>query len=89
MDPDPISLFLPLASFDFITTLNGFFLIALLICSALISGAEVALLPLTKANIDEGLENKSVSIDRAVIKLVQKMTEKGFTVLIIKPSSPF
>lgn len=38
-------------------------LIILLMCSALISGAEVALFSLTKSKLDKGLENKSPSME--------------------------
>ncbi|NNE31271.1 MAG: gliding motility-associated protein GldE [Winogradskyella sp.] len=58
MDPEPTVLFLHTLAINtsFITSI--ILLIVLLICSALISGAEVALFSLTKSNIDDGLENK-------------------------------
>ena len=59
MDPEPTVLISHLLAIytSFITSI--IILIILLMCSALISGAEVALFSLTKSNLDEGLENKS------------------------------
>ncbi len=59
MDPEPTVLIshLVVISSSFITSI--IILIILLMCSALISGAEVALFSLTKSNIDEGIEKKS------------------------------
>ena len=59
MDPEPTVLISHLLAVNtsFITSI--IILIILLMCSALISGAEVALFSLTKSNLDEGLENKS------------------------------
>ena len=59
MDPEPTVLISHLLAINtsFITSI--IILIILLMCSALISGAEVALFSLTKSNLDEGLENKS------------------------------
>ena len=59
MDPEPAVLIshLVVISSSFITSI--IILIILLMCSALISGAEVALFSLTKSNIDEGIEKKS------------------------------
>jgi magnesium and cobalt exporter, CNNM family len=59
LDPEPTVLISHLLAINtsFITSI--IILIILLMCSALISGAEVALFSLTKSNLDEGLENKS------------------------------
>ena len=59
MDPEPTVLIshLVVISSSFITSI--IILIILLMCSALISGAEVALFSLTKSNIDEGIEKRS------------------------------
>ncbi|EPR73207.1 Hemolysin-like protein [Winogradskyella psychrotolerans RS-3] len=59
MDPEPTVLIssLLIANASFITSI--IIIIILLTCSALISGAEVAVFSLTKTNLDEGLENKS------------------------------
>ena len=62
MDPEPTVLIsnLLITNTSFITSIV--LLIVLLVCSALISGAEVALFSLTKSNIDEGIENKSATM---------------------------
>jgi len=59
LDPEPTVLIshLVVISSSFITSI--IILIILLMCSALISGAEVALFSLTKSNIDEGIEKRS------------------------------
>ncbi|MCA0152187.1 gliding motility-associated protein GldE [Winogradskyella vincentii] len=62
MDPEPsvlISIFLAINT-SFLTSI--ILLVILLACSAMISGAEVAIFSLTKSNIDEGIENKSVKM---------------------------
>jgi len=62
LDPEPTVLIsnLLITNTSFITSIV--LLIVLLVCSALISGAEVALFSLTKSNIDEGIENKSATM---------------------------
>ena len=50
MDPDPPSLILSFISLEFSQVLSLLILVALLICSALISGAEVAFFSLTPSD---------------------------------------
>lgn len=59
MDPEPsiLNTIFLISNTSFVTSV--ILLIVLLICSALISGAEVAIFSLTKSNINEGIENKS------------------------------
>ncbi|WP_053976874.1 gliding motility-associated protein GldE [Mangrovimonas xylaniphaga] len=58
MDPEPPSFILPLISIN-VPLISGIvLLVVLLICSALISGAEVAFFSLTRSDIDNGLEEK-------------------------------
>ena len=52
MDPDPEPLLLS-ASIDFLTSINIVVLLILLICSALISGTEVAFFSLSQTDLDE------------------------------------
>lgn len=59
MDPDPSSLKNLLDAINFSIVTGFALLLLLLICSALISGAEVALFSLSKKDIEEGLEEKS------------------------------
>ena len=62
MDPEPYSLVFLINSIDasFVSGIILFFF--LLLCSALISGSEVALFSLSRAEIDEELEEKSSAI---------------------------
>lgn len=59
MDPEPTVLISNLLITNTSFIISIVILIILLMCSALISGAEVAIFSLTKSNLDEGLENKS------------------------------
>ncbi|WP_439128731.1 gliding motility-associated protein GldE [Polaribacter sp.] len=80
MDPDPESLFFLLASFDFITTLNGITLIALLISSALVSGTEVAFFSLSQTDLNE-LSNNGKQ-DNIVVTLLERPRKLLATILI-------
>ena len=59
MDPEPSRLFITLLTTNTSLLISILILILLLFCSALISGAEVALFSLTKTDINTGLEEKS------------------------------
>lgn len=81
MDPDPISIIIYLNATD-VSVVSGFVLLfLLLVCSALISGAEVALFSLTRLDIDTGLEEKSKSIE-IVSKLLKKPQKLLATILV-------
>ena len=63
MEPDPLYLVISLLTLD-ITLISGFvILFVLLLCSALISGSEVALFSLTQVEIDEELEDNSKAME--------------------------
>jgi gliding motility-associated protein GldE len=81
LDPEPTVLFsnLLVSSTSFITSVV--LLILLLICSALISGAEVALFSLTKSNIDDGIENKSQTM-LMIAKLLERPKKLLATILV-------
>ncbi|WP_243878653.1 gliding motility-associated protein GldE [Winogradskyella pelagia] len=81
MDPEPSVFILNIVVTDtsFITSIA--LLIVLLVCSGLISGAEVALFSLTKANIDEGLDNKSVPM-KIIADLLKKPKKLLATILV-------
>ena len=81
MDPEPISIFLLLAfKFDFLVTINSIALIVLLICSALISGTEVAFFSLSQTQLDEQA-NKTKG-ESLVVKLLEKPKKLLATILI-------
>ena len=81
MDPEPISIFLLLAfKFDLLITINSITLIILLICSALISGTEVAFFSLSQSQIDEQAEKtKGKSL---VVQLLENPKKLLATILI-------
>ena len=81
MDPDPFSLIIYLNTIDVSIAFGFVILFFLLLCSALISGAEVALFSLTKIDIDTALEEKSKPIE-IVSKLLQKPQKLLATILI-------
>lgn len=81
MDPEPTVLIstLLITSTSFITSI--ILLIVLLICSALISGAEVALFSLTKSNIDEGVGKKSVAM--SIIAMLLERPKKLLATILV------
>ncbi|WP_430466949.1 gliding motility-associated protein GldE [Winogradskyella ouciana] len=81
MDPEPTVLIsnLLLTNTSFITSV--ILLIVLLGCSALISGAEVALFSLTKSNVDEGMENNSAAM-QIIAKLLERPKKLLATILV-------
>ena len=81
MDSEPFSIFLFLAlKFDLLIFINSFTLIILLICSALISGTEVAFFSLSQTQLNEQSEKtKGKSL---VVKLLEKPKKLLATILI-------
>ncbi|WP_066222068.1 gliding motility-associated protein GldE [Formosa haliotis] len=71
MDPDPSSILIFLSSINLPLIFGVILLCVLLICSALISGAEVALFSLTTTDIDEGIES-----DTKAIQIISKLLER-------------
>ncbi|MGJ5642693.1 gliding motility-associated protein GldE [Formosa sp. S-31] len=81
MDPDPSS-FISLLSALNISVIIGFILLCVLLtCSALISGAEVALFSLTRPDIEEGLQNDEKSI-QIIAKLLERPKKLLATILV-------
>ncbi|PCJ95434.1 MAG: magnesium/cobalt efflux protein [Flavobacteriaceae bacterium] len=85
MDPDPLSLLLYFSVFDSAIALKTIILIVLLICSALISGAEVAFFGLSKTDINK-LEEEKKSTGIIVVKLLEKPKKLLATILIANNS---
>lgn len=81
MDPEPASIFLTIAfSIDWLLTLDSIGLVLLLICSALISGTEVAFFSLSQTVLDKHAEEtKGESL---VIRLLQRPKKLLATILI-------
>ena len=81
MDPDPIGLFIYFNALD-VTVVTGFILLfVLLVCSALISGSEVALFSLSQPDIDNELESHSKAFP-IVSKLLQRPQKLLATILV-------
>jgi len=80
LDPDPEILFLLFASINLLTTFNVIFLIALLISSALVSGAEVAFFSLSQTDLNE-LSNHGKD-ENIVVSLLEKPRKLLATILI-------
>lgn len=81
MDPDPASFLIWFSAIDF-SVVSGFaLLLLLLICSALISGAEVALFSLTRTDIEEGLKENAKRI-QIISKLLEHPKKLLATILV-------
>lgn len=81
MDPEPTALILLFQTTSFTLIISITCLFILLICSALISGAEVALFSLTKSEIEKGLDANSKPI-QIISKLLEKPKKLLATILI-------
>lgn len=85
MDPDPLSLFLNLAVIEGTFVLKIVMLLVLLICSALISGAEVAFFGLSPTDLNE-IEEKTTVRGKIVVKLLTRPKKLLATILIANNS---
>lgn len=81
MDPDPIGSLLNFIVFDGILAVKIAILVLLLICSALISGAEVAFFGLSTTDINDIVDKKTVRGD-IVAKLLKRPKKLLATILI-------
>jgi len=81
LDPDPLSLLLYISIFDSAVALKTIILIVLLVCSALISGAEVAFFGLSVTDINK-LEEEKRGTGKIVVKLLEKPKKLLATILI-------
>jgi len=80
LDPEPEPLFLLLSSFDWLTTVNLLLLLLLLICSALVSGTEVAFFSISQTELDELSSNSKEK--NTVVKLLDDPKKLLGTILI-------
>ena len=81
MDPEPASLITLILTIDFSIVSGYILLFVLLLCSALISGAEVALFSLTPSDINEGKDLNSKAIE-IVSHLLEKPKKLLATILV-------
>lgn len=80
MDPEPEPLLLLLSSFDWLTTINCLLLLLLLVCSALVSGTEVAFFSISQTELDE--LSASSKEESTVVKLLDDPKKLLGTILI-------
>ncbi|KAA5827829.1 gliding motility-associated protein GldE [Algibacter amylolyticus] len=81
MDPDPASFILLIMAIDVSIVFGFALLVLLLLCSALISGAEVALFSLNRSDIESGLEQKSKRIE-ILSQLLERPKKLLATILV-------
>ncbi|WP_242117320.1 gliding motility-associated protein GldE [Aestuariivivens sediminicola] len=81
MDPDPSSCTSLFLAIDFSMTFGFVLLVLLLICSALISGAEVALFSLNRTDIEDGLEQNPKRI-QIISQLLDRPKKLLATILV-------
>jgi len=81
LDPDPASLIVLIMAIDVSVVFGFALLFLLLLCSALISGAEVALFSLNIGDIQEGLEQKSKRTE--IISMLLKRPEKLLATILV------
>ncbi len=81
LDPEPTSLFLSLLAVDASLISGIVLLIILLICSGLISGAEVAFFSLTRSDLSNGLEEKPTAFN-IITKLLERPKKLLATILV-------
>lgn len=81
MDPEPSSLLLILLEVNTALLISIVLLVVLLFCSALISGAEVAIFSLTRSDIDKGLEENSYPM-LIISRLLQRPKKLLATILV-------
>jgi gliding motility-associated protein GldE len=81
LDPDPLSLFLNFLVIDGTFTLKVVMLLVLLVCSGLISGAEVAFFGLSQTDLNE-IEEKKTARGKIVVKLLERPKKLLATILI-------
>lgn len=81
MDPEPTLLLFFQSSENFEFIIGVILIVVLLICSALISGAEVAFFSLTRSDIDKGLEEKSTAF-QIISRLLERPKKLLATILV-------
>lgn len=81
MDPEPTLFLFVQTSANFELIIGVILIVILLACSALISGAEVAFFSLTRADIDNGLEEKSTAF-QIISRLLERPKKLLATILV-------
>jgi gliding motility-associated protein GldE len=81
LDPEPTQLLFLQYSGNLELIIGIILIVALLVCSALISGAEVAFFSLTRSDIDQGLEEKSTAF-QIISRLLERPKKLLATILV-------
>lgn len=81
MDPDPASCIFLIMAIDVSVVFSFALLFLLLVCSALISGAEVALFSLNRGDVEDGEEQKSKRI-QIILELLLRPKKLLATILV-------
>jgi len=81
LDPDPASCIFLIMAIDVSIVFSFALLFLLLLCSALISGAEVALFSLNRGDVEPGLEKKSKRVE-IIAKLLERPKKLLATILV-------
>jgi len=81
LDPEPFSLLINTLALETSIAFGVALLFILLLCSALVSGAEVALFSLTQTDIDSGLEENSKPLE-IISRLLDKPKKLLATILV-------
>ncbi|UOB16228.1 gliding motility-associated protein GldE [Abyssalbus ytuae] len=81
MDPEPSSLISLFYFIDATSIVKFIMLFVLLLCSALISGAEVAFFSLSQTDLNE-IENSKTNLGKHIIKLLEKPKKLLATILV-------
>ena len=81
MDPDPLSILAGFAVLDGILVVKFVILLLLLVCSALISGAEVAFFGLSQTELNE-IEEEKTTKGKIVVDLLSKPKKLLATILV-------
>ncbi|WP_418511075.1 gliding motility-associated protein GldE [Corallibacter sp.] len=81
MDPEPPSFYFALLTIDFSIVFGYVLLLILLLCSALISGAEVAMFSLTRTDIDDNIDENTNALN-IITKLLERPKKLLATILV-------
>ncbi|MCX7546346.1 gliding motility-associated protein GldE [Xanthomarina sp. F1114] len=81
MDPEPTSLYALMLTIDFTIVFGFVLLFLLLMCSALISGAEVALFSLNRTDLDDGLKENPNTF-KIISNLLERPKKLLATILV-------
>ena len=83
MDPDPAPLFIIISTLDSTTLISIIILLILLVCSALISGAEVAFFSLTPTDLEHPETTDKKSTKLTIVARLLKTPKKLLATILV------